>query len=1159
MKKALTQRALLGQVNETPGPSSGRLTMFRSTIAVLFLVATTCPALAQDVRTASLDLRTLFAGVQGDASSFLSVPARLSVEEVPLSEGLEALRDRSAVPLAFSPSRTKDQGRISCACADLTVGEALQRMLSGTDFTFVAMDHRIVIERRDQAVVPTDSSDRGGTSDGQPKLYELPRLRPIGPPAQRHRTRTGTVAGRVIAAGTGQPLSGSQVQIVGTDLGTVTGGSGRYEIAEVPAGEIEVRVQRLGYRTMTREVTLESGETVTVDFQLPQEAIGLDEIVITGTAGGTQRRAIGNVVSTISAEQIMEQSPITQADQLIAQRSPGVMMLPSTGQIGTGSNPRIRGISSITQGAEPIIYIDGIRMDSDVSGGRSGGPSRLNDLDPADIASMEIIKGPAAATLYGTEASHGVIQIFTRRGESGAPQFDVSLRQGTNWMWNPEERAGLRFMPDPDNPGERIGVNIYEQERLHGNGPIFGYGQLQSQSLSLRGGTETLRYYAALSRDHDVGIVDHNWQRRIGVRGNLEAVLTDNLTMTLSTSLNRGQIRLSEGLAATASFRNVVWAIPANTEARGFRTSPPEVWSLVENRVDNDRSTASLEVQYQPTDWWTHRLVAGIDLNSEVEWLLIPRMTEENAQFLGAVATGSKSVNRGTRSLLTVDYSGSATFDWRDYTFTPSIGFQYYNTESSFIGASGSEFPAIPITTVAGAAARSGGETFSENATVGGYVQQQVGWNDRAFLTAAVRADDNSAFGTEFDAAIYPKLSATWVISEEAFWTTEFVNQLRLRAAWGAAGQQPGTFDAARLFDPFIGSEDQPALSPGSFGNPELQPERSEELEIGFDASLFDGRLDLEVTHYRRDVKDAIVNRPLPPSTGFTGAQIVNIGRLENWGTEFGASAALVEGDRFGWNLDVQLATMDNEINSLGGLDVIPAGTQSQHREGYSIADIFMIRILDAEIDDNANVLAATCDGGTGPQGVDPGGAPVPCSEAPQVWLGHSQPTWQVGVGNTFRLFENLSLYARVEGNGGHIHNATEVRATHNLGTTDAVLRRDNPLLHAYRALENDRTGIYDAGFLRFRELSLTYRIPESFVQRVGAQTASVSVGMRNVAMLWTAQHGWSTPRDGHIVEGLGDMIVWDPETRGTGSTSVGFQQNVPQTASALMTLRLSF
>lgn len=987
-------------------------------------------------------------------------------------------------------------------------------------------------------------------------------LSPIPAAAQ-----TGSIQGQVADAATGRALPSAQVSVRGTGIGGLTNADGRFLLLNVPAGEQTLELLLLGYAPQQQTVVVRSGETIVTQFRLSASALELDEIIVTGTAGGTQRRAIGNVVTAVNSDEVLSRSPIASVDQLIAQRTPGLIMLPGTGQVGTGTAPVIRGVASVTQGNDPIIYIDGVRMDSDPrrGPGQRGGANinRLNDIHPADIESIEIIKGPAAATLYGTEASNGVIQIITKRGRTGAPQFDLTARVGTNWLWDPAGRVGLRYMPDPDRPGELVGLNVYENEEQNGLGPIFQNGLTQSYNLSMRGGTDAVRYFGAVSRDNDVGVVDWNWNKRFAVRANVEALLTQSLTVNINSSFISTQTRLAQGSIDTDPFSNLIWSNPRTlvdgSGRRGWRAAPPEEWSKVEDRGDSDRTTTSVELRFQPVEWSSHRLVAGIDNNTELAFTVLPQQPEGAAHFYGQRALGEKEVSRGTRRFLTLDYSGSANRTWGDYTLTPSVGFQYYKTESSFITAEGTQFPAIPVTTISGGAVRTGDETFAEEAMVGFYVQQQVGWNNRAFVTGAVRMDSHSAFGSEIDAAYYPKLSGTWVVSEEDFWNFDFISQFRLRGAWGAAGRQPGTFAASRLYAPTIGFGDNPALTPDSYGNPELQPERGEELELGFDASFFDDRVSLEFTRFDRSTKDAIINRPLPPSSGFTGSQLVNIGRIDAWGNEVAVNARLVQGPRFSWDLDTQFATARNRIADLGDLETIFAGTQSQHREGYSVADIFMLRVLEAEIDEGGGVVRALCDGGTGPQGVDPGGAPVPCSEAPQVWLGRSQPTWQLGVGNTFTLFGNLRLYARVEGNGGHIQNNTEIRATHNQSTTEAVLLRNNPLVQVYRSLENDRMGVYEAGFLRLREVSLSYDLPASLAGRVGADRGMVSVGMRNLAMLWTAEEGWDTPRSGLVTEKIAGMHVWDPEVRATGANSVGYQTVLPPTASVTMTLRLSF
>jgi hypothetical protein len=219
-----------------------------------------------------------------------------------------------------------------------------------------------------------------------------------------------------------------------------------------------------------------------------------------------------------------------------------------------------------------------------------------------------------------------------------------------------------------------------------------------------------------------------------------------------------------------------------------------------------------------------------------------------------------------------------------------------------------------------------------------------------------------------------------------------------------------------------------------------------------------------------------------------------------------------------------------------------------------------MRNIRAATIDTAGRVLTATCDGGTGPDGLRPGGADVPCAQAKQLFLGRSQPTWTFGLDNTFTLFQKVRLYARLEGNGGHKQVNTEIRAAHNQSTSEAVLLRNNPILQATRILENDRTGVYDAGFLRLREVSATYDVPAAAARRfLRARRASVSAGMRNVAMLWTAQHGWNTPRSGMVREPLANMISWDPEVRAVGQTEVGYQTVMPPVASATMTVRLTY
>jgi len=1015
----------------------------------------------------------------------------------------------------------------------------------------------------------------------------------IGGKASAQNGRTA-ITGQVIDSSAQQPLSGVEVIIIGpggaTLRGARTDAAGRYLITNAPPGEQRVRARFVGYAPKEGTVTVRDGVTSTLDFGLQPRSLQLDQVVITGTGGAVQKRAIGNVVDVVKATDVLDVAPARTVDQLVGQRTAGVIVLPSSGAVGTGAQIRVRGANSLSLSNDPIIYIDGVRMNSDVAQGPvqrgGGGASRINDIDPENIESIEIIKGPAAATLYGTEASNGVVQIITKRGHSGAARWDFSTRQGTNWMANPGGRAGYLYAKVPASgvipcsgstctvfsstcsgaPCQIVGFDLYDYDIAQGHKPIFSDGRNQGYVTSLSGGTDATRYYLSGGYDDDVGIVSWNWDKKFNGRANIDVQATDKLRIDGDLSYIRDRARLPQGAIDIDPFSQLVWGTPltANTVKRGFSNSPPEEWSTVESHDDNDRTVIGLTANFNPFSWFSNRFVTGLDVNAQNGWLLYPRQPLGSQDPLGVNGTGNKSVTRTTQTNLTLDYAGSAKYNFRDMLdFTTSVGLQHYRAETNAISATGTTFPATPITTITGGATRSSTETYLANATVGMYVQEQAAWKNRLFLTAALRGDDNSTFGKDFKAAYYPKLSGSWVVSEEPWFHPPIIGDLRLRAALGAAGQQPGTFDAQRLYDPSVGYLDNPGLVPGSFGNPQLRPERSRELELGFETSLLRGRADLSYTHFARKITDAIVSVPLPPSLGFPGNQVVNIGRVAAWGDELAASTRVFEGRRVTWEIGTQLANSGNRIEDMIGQKflTVGGGGQAQNRVGYSIGDFFLYKVRSVTLDPTGKVLSAICDGGTGKGGVEQGGPDVPCvpGQTPRVYWGHSQPTWQAGFNTTLTLFQNLRLYARVDGNGGNLQSDTEIRALHNQGSTLGVIEQNDPLLQEYRAIEADAPSTYKAGFLRLRELSATYNIAPRFVSRVGASGASISLAGRNLSMLWTAQQGWNTSRDGEVYVDVDGQHVWDPEIRAIGQLSNGYQTILPPTASFTTTLRLTF
>lgn len=676
----------------------------------------------------------------------------------------------------------------------------------------------------------------------------------------------GVVGGVVVSSETQRPLVGVQVMVAGTEQGTLTDAEGRFRLSGIGGGEVSLRVVMLGYRTQTEHVTVGGTD---LRLALTPTALALDGIVVTGTPGGAQARAIGNVVSRVPAHEIVERTPPSDVQALLSAHVPGLRIQKAGGAVGVGGNTRIRGVGSITLSGEPLIYVDGIRVDGDAATNtpafsRGDRPSRINDINPDEIESIEVIKGPAAATLYGTEASNGIIHIITKRGAVGAPTFEAKVAHGAGFLRSPEKVYPSAWGIHP-RTGELYEHNVLRDEIAAGRSP-FRTGQPRSYGLSLGGGTESIRYYLAGDYDRDEGIVTYNWQNKLSGRANLGYVSD---AWEINGSLGMIQ-QLTRSPNVMQPFPVIVIWNQLHTigdpDLRGYRRNPPEDFNDLEGYEDVNRTTASVTARHQPLPWFSHRLTLGTDINDIRGSRLVPRHADGAQGPWGGSNLGEKSVSHSRRTNWSADYSATASFDLNeDINFASSVGAQFHQRTTEWMMATGEVFPAPGIETVSAAATRFGDEGFSENKSFGVYVQEQVGWKNRIFLTGALRADDNSAFGSNFSFVIYPKLNASWVVTEEPFWSLAPVNQLRLRAAWGKAGQQPDAFAAHRLLSPTVGPGGSSILTLGNVGNPDLEPEVGEEVELGFDASLFDERLALEFTYYNQRTKGAIVAQPALP------------------------------------------------------------------------------------------------------------------------------------------------------------------------------------------------------------------------------------------------------------------------------------------------------
>ena len=947
---------------------------------------------------------------------------------------------------------------------------------------------------------------------------------------------SGSAAGQqAIVAGTvvdeqGAPVANAQVYVEETGTGTLTNSQGAFRLAVSP-GEVAIRVVVLGFRTETRTVTAPA-EGVSVS--LVTAAINLDALVVTGTAGAVERRAVGTAIATINASDQVGLAPTPDVSQLINGRAPGVVVTPGTGMVGSGPTIRIRGASSFSLNTQPLIYVDGVRLDNGVGTGisiqgfGSGVVNRLNDVNPEDIESIEIIKGPAAATLYGTEASNGVIQILTKKGRSGAPEWGVTIRQGANWFHNAETRIEPNWGFDPVT-GEPFQHNLFESERALGN-TIFDTGHLQSYGINVRGGTDDVRYYLGADLERNEGIEPTNHLWRLTTRSNLTLSTDPRYDLTASIGYNQGRTNLACEAGCGGRMWATMFALPANRDNRfrGFISYPPEVISeAFDFWQDTERFTLSLSANHRPTSWLSHRLNLGQDRVFEDNIQLWERMAPEIALFFGAnTARGGKFVQSRDVENTTFDYSATASFDLTNsIRSATTAGAQYYRRFTEFLVTEGNNFPAPGLTVVDALAQTFGGEDFVENSTVGLFVQERIEIGDRLFLTGAVRGDDNSAFGKDFDFVVYPKASISWVLSDEDFFSLPGVSEFKLRSAFGMSGQQPADYAALRTFAPVTGGGGIAAVTPQFIGNDALEPEKGSEVEVGFDAGLFDSRLGIDFTYYNTRTRDAILSRNLPPSLGFPGSQFVNAGEIRNQGFEVQLNTAAYQSDAISVDLSLNIATNDNEIIDLGGIDqgtgFIAAGSQ-RRVPGFPVASWFRRKVVSATLvgtGPTARTADPMCDGGdpngkTLPDGtpLELGGAPVPCAIAPRLYLGHVTPDMEGSLGTTLTLFNQVRLYVMVDWKTGYTKFDNNLRArcqVFNQCHENFFPEQYDPALIAeIQSGSPLRSFIFsDGSFAKLREVSASMDLPEQLLGPIGASRATLTLTGRNL-MTWTNYTG---------------------------------------------------
>lgn len=704
----------------------------------------------------------------------------------------------------------------------------------------------------------------------------------------------------------GSAVVGARVTVTaksgtGAKRGAIVNLQGVYSIKNLAPGEYDITVSAVSYKEQTKTANVGTGSTE-LDFSMIISVSKTQEIVVTGQGTAIERKRLTTTVESITAKEI-DVSPARSVDQLLQGRVPGLTSFVPGGLPGVGARMQTRGVKSALSSTNPVIYVDGVRVDAAdnfrLSSGEGGlVSSSLADLVTGDIERIEVIKGGAGSTLYGTEAANGIIQIFTKKGTPGEAKWRAGVQAGID---SPE----FRFTNQDDTKNY-----------------VYQTGFFQGYNLNVTGGNEGLTYNLSGKIQSSTGVVARNStpNQIYNVATGLQAKLSDKLTVEFSGSFTRNQfnrILLNNTTSPLSDIETESLFQPySGNEANiGNKDSVMDLYYTPEIKEIANRFTSSVSVNYTPFSWLNNRFTVGIDYRKSNSKQIFGLNT---IPIYGAPA----SVSRSDRefSTVTLTYNGTVQLpeisDYKHDLIVGIQGFRIDDTENFGIG----ENLAVPTQDIDQSAVQRVREDARQLFNGGAFVNYKSRLFDRIFFDAGIRVDGSSTFGDGVSLQVFPKASAAWNISDESFYPEDvkpIINSFKVRASWGQTGNFPPPFTRDKQFN-VRSFRDAAAVDFGNPGNQALAPEKTTSTEIGFDMSLFEDRLSLIVDYFDQQTVNGLFDKLNDPASGLL-AQQTNLGTISNKGFEVSLNGILVDTEDFGINFRAAFATLENKVISLGG------------------------------------------------------------------------------------------------------------------------------------------------------------------------------------------------------------------------------------------------
>ncbi|HMK04005.1 MAG TPA: SusC/RagA family TonB-linked outer membrane protein [Ferruginibacter sp.] len=937
----------------------------------------------------------------------------------------------------------------------------------------------------------------------------------------------------------GAGISGVSVTVKNQNSGTATNADGTYQlIVNLKAGRHSIVFTTIGFRSMEQDITVSASGDHTVNAQLIPDPLGMDEVIVTGTSAGTTRKQLGSYVSTVKADQLTK-GATSNVLAALQGKTMGAQITQNNGDPGGGISVRLRGLSSVYSQSEPLYMVDGVIVNNgtnrvtNTSGNYDGGlfvgtigQNRMADINPADIDRIEVLNGAAAAAIYGSRANAGVIQIFTKRGSSGAPIISFSSSVMFSKLRKKVEvnRSPTKFGGPTDGPLAQTQdiltpalTNITAVNRYDYNDYIFAAGIGTDNNLSISGGTDKSKYYASGSYYKNEGIIKNTDARRYSFKINLDQALGSrvnfnmglNYINTFSNEKPDGNSFFSpmNSINIIANFhdletRDALGNIKAVGE-RG-RVNPVSIIDDIKQKQETNRLIAGLGLKVRPVKGLLFDYTMGIDQYTQKGQTFIPPFAYNvSTGFFGGGPTLDPTQNgyasAAAFTFFQINHELNGTYQIninKDIASTTQVGYSVQYEKNTYTMLQGKGMAPFVESVRGASTVIAGVDDRSEFSVSGVYAQQNFNYKGFLFLTGAIRVDGSSVFGKNQRNFTYTKANLSYIISEQGFWQKmsfrKIWNFAKLRIAYGESGNMTGigAYDRFNTYSSNSFLSRTSLTSSGTLANTNVKPERQKELEFGIELGFLNNRVNFIANIYNKKAQDLLINRVIAPTTGF-GSLLDNFGSLENKGYELMLSGKPVQNKNLSWTLTTMFNHNRNKAVKIGqSLTLLStnSGAPVSIIEGQPIGVFYGAFFA---LDGSGNLVKNASGFPQGERGIQTGalsytvlrdanGIPVQTNPLIRKIIGDPNPDW-TGSFVSELSYKKASLRIQVDAvQGNEVFNA-DWRTRQGVGNGKEAEKEQTGVYPRgyinsfYATIEEWR--IDDGSFVKLREISLSYSI----------------------------------------------------------------------------------